>query len=127
MEFTSKDVDGIRAEANAKGMFVVDPNSSDALLDEYDETLIEADILMSQADPDTTPYASKYKARELLDTLINKLEATKTVSMMEGKKQQTNDLAWRIAAIQVKLGVLSWEVEEPHNCQSELERAVSVQ
>ena len=107
MEFTSKSVEGITSEAAAKGMYVVDPSDSDALLEEYEEKLSEAEALLAIQDAETTPYASKYKARETLDTIINKLEATKTVAMMEGRRGQVGELSWRIAAAQVKLGKIN--------------------
>jgi hypothetical protein len=69
MEFTSTSLEGMKAEASAKGMYVVDPNSKDGLLEEYDDKLEEADKLIAAVDPDTTPYLSKYKARELLDAV----------------------------------------------------------
>jgi hypothetical protein len=37
-------------------------------------------------DDEATPYASKYKARTLLDQIIAKLEATHTIAMLEKKK-----------------------------------------
>ena len=37
-------------------------------------------------DDEATPYASKYKARSLLDQLIAKLEATHTIAMLEEKR-----------------------------------------
>ena len=123
MEFTSNSIEGIQAEAAAKGMFVVNPNNKDSLLDEYDEKVQEADKLIAIVDPDTSPYASKYKAREILDAIVNKLEATKTVAMLEMRKEDVAELNWRIAAAQTKSGVISWEVEEPHNAQTDLERA----
>jgi hypothetical protein len=104
MEFTSNSVEGITSEAAAKGMYVVDPSDSDALLEEYEEKLSEAEALLVIQDPESTPYASKYKARETLDAILNKLEATKTVALMEGRRAHVGELSWRIAAAQVKLG-----------------------
>lgn len=125
MEFTSTSLEGMKAEASAKGMYVVDPNSKDGLLEEYDDKLEEADKLIAVVDPDTTPYLSKYKARELLDAVVNKCEATKTIAMMEARREDVAEMAWRIAAVQTKLGVISWEVEEPHNAQIDLERGAA--
>ena len=69
MEFTSTSLEGVKAEASAKGLYVVDPNSKDGLLEEYDDVMEEADKLIAVVDPETTPYVSKYKARELLDAI----------------------------------------------------------
>ena len=42
---------------------------------------------MQIVDDEATPYASKYKARSLLDQLIAKLEAThNTIAMLEEKR-----------------------------------------
>jgi hypothetical protein len=105
MEFTSTSVEGITSEAAAKGMYVVDTSAdADALLEEFEEKLSEAEALLTVQDAESTPYASKYKAREVLDAILNKLEATKTVALMEGRRGQVGELSWRIAAAQVKLG-----------------------
>jgi len=125
MEFTSSSLEGLQAEASAKGMYVVDPSSKEGLFEEYDDKMEETDKLIAVADPDKTPFVSKYKAREILDGVVNKLEATKTIAMMEGRKDDVAEMAWRIAAIQTKLGVVSWEVEEPHNAQIDLERGAA--
>ncbi len=125
MEFTATDVEGIKAEAALKGMMAIDQNTAEGLLEEYEEKLAEAADLCNIVDPVEKPYDSKYKGRKVLDDLLNKLEATKTVSMMEGRRETVAEMNWRIAACQVKQGVISWEVEEPHNAQDELERAAS--
>ena len=38
-------------------------------------------------------------------------------------KKKKDVLSERIAAVQVKCGSISWEVEEPHNAQTDLELA----
>ena len=118
-------MDGIKSEAEAKGMMAVDQNSAEGLMDDYVDILAEVTALCAVQDPVEKPYDSKYKARKLLDNLVNKLEATKTVSMMEGRRETVTEMKWRVAACQVKLGIISYEVEEPHNAQIDLELAAS--
>eukprot|EP00605_Chrysophyceae_sp_TOSAG23-4_P001540 GSChrysophyteH1.ASY1.ANO1.1688.1 assembled CDS len=125
MEFTARDVDGIKAEAAAKGMMAVDQNSANGLIEDYDEKLALAMKLCDVVDPVEKPYDSKYKARKILDDLVNQLEATRTVSMMEGRRDTVYEMNWRAAACQVKIGTICWEVDEPHHAQDELERAAS--
>ena len=119
------DFEAISKAATEKGMYLVDHSNIVPLLSEYSETLAETAKLCDVTDPMETPYLSKYKARELLDSVANKLEATKTILSLEGKKDVIREeIAWRYAAIQVRLGTIAWEVEEPHNTQTDLEPAV---
>ena len=88
-------------------MYLVDHENTAPLLQDYKETLISADKLcevrfyffiliefsvtrnlhyVQIVDDEATPYASKYKARTLLDQIIAKLEATHTIAMLEKKK-----------------------------------------
>lgn len=120
----AEDVDSFISEAESKGMYLVDDKSCGALLEEYKSTLIETELLCSTVDDASEPYKSKYKARTMLDALMNKLEATRTIAAVEGKKSRMADMDWRIASARVKLGVISWECEEPHNAQTDLELAI---
>ncbi len=47
---------------------------------------LNSSIFVQIVDDEATPYASKYKARTLLDQIIAKLEATHTIAMLEKKK-----------------------------------------
>ena len=44
MEFTARDVDGIKAEAEAKGMMAVDQNSAEGLMEEYVSVCVSLSI-----------------------------------------------------------------------------------
>lgn len=46
-------------------------------------------LIVQIVDDEATPYASKYKARTLLDQIIAKLEATHTIAMLEKKKSES--------------------------------------
>jgi hypothetical protein len=83
----------------------------------------QVDALCEKQDPESTPYASKYKAREMLDKLIQKLSAAQTIASLEKKKQVAQDMESRVAACEVKVGTISYECDEPHNCETELNRA----
>ncbi len=117
------DVNEFLASAEKQGMFAVDGGTADALLKEYDETMVKVDKLCDVVDPETTPFDSKYKARKMLDDLCNKLEATKTIASLEKKRDVMDAMNVKIASIRVKLGTISWECEEPHNAQTDLELA----
>jgi KIF-1 binding protein C terminal len=93
---------------------------------EFAETLASADALVDVIDDEKTPYASKYKARDLLDVLIRKLEATQTVAMLDpARKSTVQEMGNKLACARVRVGTISWECDEPHNAQSELELALS--
>lgn len=119
----SMDVSEFLASAEKQGMFAVDGGTADALLKEYDESMVKVDQLCEVVDPETTPFDSKYKARKMLDDLCNKLEATKTIASLEKKRDVMDAMNVKIASIRVKLGTISWECEEPHNAQTDLELA----
>ena len=124
MDIQGNSVEEIIADATSKGLFVVDgQKNNDALFEEYVKGLADADSLCDVTDPENEPYKSKYKAREILDTVVNKLEATKTIATMEKQKDSMAELSWRIARTKVKCGIISWECEEPHHTQTDLEMA----
>lgn len=106
-------------------MYVVNQeDDGEGVYAEYAAEVRACDALCEAMDPVETPYKSKYEARDRLNHLCNKLEANKTVASLEKKKGVLKQLNWRIAALQVRLGSIAWDVEEPHNCQAELDRAV---
>jgi hypothetical protein len=110
-------------QAQAKGMHVVDNTRLSDSYGDFEEQITKADSLCEVIDPEETPYLSKYKARDILDALCNKLEANRTIASLEKNKDMFRELNWRIAAVRVRLGSISWEVEEPHHTQVELELA----
>jgi hypothetical protein len=118
MEFAA-----LAEEANNKGMVLVNSDETEALLNEGDEKVQEADDLCEIVDPESKPFESKYKAREILDKYLQRLEAARTVSRLEGKSEQSRKLSEKIASLQVKVGGISWDCEEPHNAQKDLEPA----
>ena len=66
--------------AAAQGLFAVDEGTHEKLEKEMVDILKEVDKLCEKVDPEATPFFSKYEARKMLDTLCNKLEATKTIA-----------------------------------------------
>jgi hypothetical protein len=117
-------MESILSQANEKGLYVVDNDKLQESYEEYELELSEADDLCAIVDPEETPYLSKYKAREKLDALCNRMEANRTIALLEKKANVTKELNWRIAATRVRLGSIAWECEEPHNTQIELDLAI---
>ena len=112
--------------ASDKGMYLVDHQNIEPLIEEFYDSLEEADKLCEVIDPEDTPFKSKYEAREILDKLANKFEATKTILNLEGKFDIiSKEIEWRYCSVRVRIGNISYDVEEPHNCQTELEYAFS--
>jgi hypothetical protein len=115
----------IAKAASAQGMYLVDHTNIIPLIAEYEDAVKESARLCLVADPMETPFKSKYAARELLDGVSRKLEATRTILSLEGKKDVVNnDVDWRYNVLRVLLGAIAYEVEEPHNTQIELEAAI---
>ena len=104
-------------------MYLVDSSDISDLLLEYDAVCQECDALCLQIDDEKTPYKSKYAARDKFDQLLKKLEATKAIAQLEMKKNSIQRLNVCIASLHVRLGVIAWECEEPHNTEIELEQA----
>ena len=118
-----KDMDDLFKKASDKGLYAVNHEDIGPLAKEYDEAVKEADRLLEIVDDDSKPYESKYKAREILDKILQKLEATRAIAGLERKKDQTQFCDMKVASARVKVGGISWEVDEPHNAQQELESA----
>lgn len=114
-------------QAEKQGLTVV--QSDDAgfqqLLTDYTRVLGEAEKLCDIVDDEKTPFASKYKAREMLDQLLRNVEAHHTICSLEKQKDKMDLLKEKIASLQLKIGTISWDCEEPHNAQKELEEACS--
>jgi tetratricopeptide (TPR) repeat protein len=123
VSISESQLESVLDTARAKGMFMVGQDTLPELLAEYERTTRQVEGLCEAVDPEETPYKSKYQARELLDTVCNKLEATRTVALLEKNMSTVEQADMRIGAIRVKLGVISYEVEEPHNAQTDLELA----
>mmetsp|Transcript_33357 Transcript_33357/g.56006 ORF Transcript_33357/g.56006 Transcript_33357/m.56006 type:complete len:804 (-) Transcript_33357:146-2557(-) len=116
-------MENLLSEAGKQGMYLVDHDNTDALITEYDDTIAEADALCDVVDPETNPYESKYKARKLLDQIINKLDATRAIAKIEMKHSTLSAMDIRLASAKLRVGTISFEVEEPHNAQTDLELA----
>lgn len=116
-------MDDILSEATKKGMYLVDHDNTGPLFEEYEDAIVEAESLCEVNDPVTAPFESKYKARTLLDQIINKMDATRAISTLEKKVATIEALDRRLASAKVKVGTISWECEEPHNAQTDLELA----
>lgn len=83
------------------GMYVVNQeDGGEGVYAEFNKEVVECDALCDVADPEGTPYKSKYDARDRLNHLCNKLEANKTVASLEKKTSVLRQLDWRIAALQ---------------------------
>ena len=116
-------MDEVLAEATAKGMYLVDHDNTGPLFEEFEDALMEADALCEINDPVQKPFESKYKARTLLDQIINKLDATRAIATLEKKTTTVEQVDKRIASARVRVGTISWECEEPHNAQTDLDLA----
>lgn len=79
-------MEDLLASATKSGMYLVNDSNTDALVQEYDVGVIEADRLCEIVDSETNPFDSKYKARKILDDVCNKLEATRTIAQLESKR-----------------------------------------
>jgi hypothetical protein len=123
-----KKMEQLLSEAKEKGLVLVNSEDSNEakLLSDYEKVSIEVEALLEIQDPENKPFQSKYKARDLLDQSLKQLEATKAISSLEKKSDTFLSLLRRlIAASQVKVGSISWDCEEPHNAQTELEQAAA--
>ena len=120
---SQQDLDSFVKAASDKGMYLVDHSNISALIEEFKSTIPKVDKLCEVVDPEDTPFNSKYDARKLLDEVCNKLEATRTILVLENKKESIAEVDWRIACCRVRLGTIAWECEEPHNTQIELDMA----
>lgn len=119
----AKDMGDLMSKAKDKGMFVVNHEDIGPLAEEFENTMKEAEKLMEVVDDETAPYSSKYQAREKLDEIVRKMEATRAISSLEKKREVMQALDVKIASAKVKIGSISWEVDEPHNAQQELDQA----
>lgn len=111
------------AQASDSGMYCVNSADNSAIFAEFTETSEKAEELCAIIDPVETPYKSKYDARSLIDATVNKMDATRTIASLEKNRATMQQMDWRLASLRVKLGSISWDVEEPHNAQTELELA----
>jgi hypothetical protein len=118
-------MEDILSQAKDKGFVVVnsEQSSEEGWTQEVQKVYLEVDKLCTIEDPESTPYVSKYQARDLLDELLKKLEANKTIASLEHKTALIQKLSQLISSVQVRIGTISWDVEEPHNAQTELESA----
>ena len=98
-------MDKILSEATQKGMYLVDHENMSELFDEHRQTLERANKLSDKVDDEKTPFASKYEARKLLDTICNKLEANRTICSLEGKRNDVEILNKKISATKIVLGM----------------------
>jgi hypothetical protein len=116
-------MDEFMQQASDQGMYCVNSADNSAIMAEFTETCEKAEELTAIVDPVETPYKSKYDARALIDATVNKMDATRTIASLEKNRATMQQMDWRLACLRVKLGSISWDVEEPHNAQTELELA----
>jgi hypothetical protein len=118
-----QDIDALLAEATQKGLVLVDSENHSKLLTDCEEAVAESDRLCDIVDSENRPFESKYKARELLDLVLRQCEAARTIAQLEKQRDWQQSLDEKIAALQLRIGSISWDCEEPHNAQKELEAA----
>jgi len=118
-------MEDLLSSAKKGGMYLVNDSDTEELEKEYDEGIITCDKLCEILDPESTPYLSKYEARKILDNLCNKLEATKTIASLEKRRGTMTLMDKKLASARVRLGTISWECDEPHNAQIDLELAAT--
>ena len=118
-----KILDDVKKQTGNNSLFLPNTDNIKELCDEYEKILITIDELCDKVDPESTPFVSKYEARDRIDEIVKRLEATYTVSILEGKKDVARIMDRYVANLRVKLGIICWDVEEPHNCQIELDLA----
>ena len=87
------------SQAEDQGLYCVNHEDPSGMLEEYNDTIKKAEDLYSINDPVETPYKSKYEARTILDTMINKLDATRTIASLEKNKSLMDDMNWRLACL----------------------------
>lgn len=92
------------------------------LLIEYENRIPEVENLCEIIDPESTPYKSKYAAREILDGLRKKFETYNILMKVENSANMTllRALKDRINSIAIKLASIAYECEEPHETEKEL-------
>ena len=116
-------MDELLETAERKGMHLVDNENLCESEKAFLQHLVEPDRLVEVVDPEETPYDSKYKARDLLEKVLNQMEANKTIATLEAKRDIVATLNRRIATVRVRLASIAWECEEPHNAQVDLDMA----
>ena len=100
-------------------------------LEQYKAAISDADALCNIIDPETTPYVSKYKARELVYSLSQKLEAYSVVARATNsdpanrsdKKKAIEEILSKVASLRIRSGTISYDCEEPHNAERDLDHA----
>ena len=115
-EDISKFMDG----APPTSVLVNDLSEIEELFQDIEQSMLTVEKLCDKIDPDTEPYKSKYEARNIIESLIKKMEGTRVVAVMEQKQNIILNLDWRLASIRVKMATIDWDCEEPHNTELEL-------
>ena len=118
-------MEDVLQQAKEQGLTLVQSDDSgfQQLLSDYTRIIQEAEKLCDVVDDEKTPFASKYQARDCLDQLLRNVEAHHTIASLEKQKEKMMLLQEKMASLQVKIGTISWDCEEPHNAQRELEAA----
>ena len=87
------------SQAKDQGLYCVNNEDPSGILEEYEEVVKKAEGLCSIIDPVETPYKSKYEARTLLDNIVNKLDANKTIASLEKNRKLMDQMSWRLASL----------------------------
>lgn len=102
---------------------------------DYEMTVAEAEALCSVVDPETTPYVSKYKARDMVFALSQKLEAYSVVARAQTpsepgkrseKKKSIDAMLSKVASLRVRSGIISYDCDEPHTTERDLDHASDI-
>lgn len=132
-------LDSIVGSGSSSNFVAVNDDSIANYEQEYRLIIQDVDALLEKTDPVSTPYDSKYKARDILKPFRQKLEALNVISQVEGSKSELLGMSPSsivkivikyffnegkvkdyISSIGIKLGTIAYEVEELHEAEIEL-------
>jgi len=69
-------LENAKRQTGNNNLFMPNTDNIKELCDEYEKTLKIIDDLCEKVDPESTPFVSKYKARDIIDEIVKRLEAT---------------------------------------------------
>jgi hypothetical protein len=95
----------------------MDPNEKYQSYEEYikgpfQNALLEIERLVAAEDPPTEPFKSKYRANEILDNLIQKMQQYLSTSTQNGQSEEIRD---QIATLQLRLAINHINTEDNYN------------
>lgn len=97
---------------------------SNSYTSNFDQTIQKCNELIDIIDDESTPYKSKYQARELLLELSKEIESLYVIQQIQPKTvsniEKLKDLKSKFISIKVFLGSIDYEVNELYDCEKEL-------